>query len=101
MQQIIMEHAVEIQRLCERYGVEKLYVFGSVVGESFHAHSDVDILVSFMDSTAEVYSENYFQLHYALEALLGRKIDLLTENALRNPYFIQSINASKKLLYAA
>ena len=32
---------------------------------------------------------------------LGRKVDLLTENSLSNPYFIESIEETKQLLYAA
>jgi hypothetical protein len=39
-------------------------------------------------------------LHDKLEALFQRKVDLLTENSLSNPYFIESIEETKELLYA-
>jgi predicted nucleotidyltransferase len=63
--------------------------------------SDIDILISFKDISIEKYTDNYFELHYKLEELFNRKIDLLTENSLSNPYFIESIEETKQLLYAA
>jgi hypothetical protein len=69
--------------------------------ESFNDKSDIDILISFKDISIEKYTDNYFELHYKLEELFNRKIDLLTENSLSNPYFIESIEETKQLLYAA
>jgi predicted nucleotidyltransferase len=51
--------------------------------------------------TIEKYTDNYFALHEELEKLFDRKIDLVTENSLSNPYFIQGIDETKQLLYAA
>ena len=45
------------------------------------------------------YTDNYFELHYKLSDLFGRKIDLITERSLSNPYFIESINETKELIY--
>ena len=47
------------------------------------------------------YTDNYFELHYHLQDLFNRKIDLITENSLSNPYFIESLEETKQLLYAA
>jgi hypothetical protein len=69
--------------------------------ESFNDKSDIDILILFKDLSIEKYTNNYFELHYKLEELFNRKIDLLTENSLSNPYFIESIEETKQLLYAA
>ena len=63
--------------------------------------SDVDILISFDNLSIEQYTDNYFDLHYKLESLFNRKIDLLTERSLSNPYFIKALEQTKKLVYAA
>lgn len=78
-----------------------MYVFGSVCTDKFNDTSDIDILISFKDISIEKYTDNYFDLHYRLEKLFNRKIDLLTENSLSNPYFIASVEETKQLLYAA
>jgi len=85
----------------ERFDVRELYVFGSATTEKFNNNSDIDILVYFKDLSVEKYTDNYFELHYCLEKLFARKIDLITENSLSNPYFIESIEETKQLLYAA
>ena len=88
-----------ISSLCERYRVKTLYVFGSVLTPNFNTHSDIDLLVDFLDQDALQYTSNYFQFKSELEKLFNRKIDLLEERALKNPYFIENINQKKQLLY--
>ncbi len=61
----------------------------------------MSILISFEEISIERYTDNYFNLHYDLESLFNRKIDLVTEKSLSNPYFIKSIEETKQLLYAA
>ena len=78
-----------------------MYVFGSAVTSDFSESSDVDILISFKDISFEKYTDNYFELHDALVKLFQRKVDLITERSLSNPYFIESIEKTKQLLYAA
>ena len=91
----------ELQLLCEKYDVKSMYLFGSATTEKFNDSSDIDILISFKEITFEKYTDNYFELHEMLEKLFNRKIDLLTEKSLSNPYFIQSIEKTKQLVYAA
>jgi len=43
---------------------------------------------------------HYFELRYKLEDLFDRKIDLLTEISISNPYFLESVEETKELLYA-
>ena len=78
-----------------------MHLFGSGANGDFGASSDVDILVSFKDIPFERYTDNYFELHDALVVLFGRKVDLITDKSLSNPYFIRSVEATKQLLYAA
>jgi len=101
MQGLIKDKLNELKSLCQDYDVKTMYVFGSVCTDDFNDDSDIDILISFKDISIEKYTDNYFDLHYKLEELFNRKIDLLTENSLSNPYFIESIEETKQLLYAA
>lgn len=78
-----------------------MYLFGSACSGRFGDDSDIDILISFKDISAEKYTDNYFELHYKLEELFNRKIDLVTEKSLSNPYFIESVEETKQLVYAA
>jgi predicted nucleotidyltransferase len=78
-----------------------MYVFGSVCTDRFNDDSDIDILISFENLSVEEYTESYFELHYKLQELFGRKIDLLTERSLSNPYFIKGLEQTKQLVYAA
>jgi uncharacterized protein len=89
----------KITSLCEKLKVEKLWIFGSATKASFSAESDVDFLVSFENMRPEDYAENYFLLAENLEEILGRDVDLVTINSLSNPYFIQSVEESKTLIY--
>lgn len=66
--------------LVARFGVESLALFGSTARDAARADSDIDILVSF-DGPAT--SERYFGVQFFLEDLLGRRVDLVTDKALR------------------
>lgn len=101
MLDFIENKKAELQRLCKKYDVETMHVFGSATTADFNISSDIDILISFKDLPFEIYTDNYFELHERLEELFGRKVDLLTERSLSNPYFIQSVEKTKRLLYAA
>lgn len=101
MQGLIKDKLNDLKKLCQDYDIKTMYVFGSVCTDKFNDKSDIDILISFKDISIEKYTDNYFELHYKLEELFNRKIDLLTENSLSNPYFIESIEETKQLLYAA
>jgi predicted nucleotidyltransferase len=101
MHALIESKLAILQSLCKKYDVSTMYVFGSACTNAFNELSDVDILVSFKELSIEAYTENYFALHKELESVLERKVDLLTENSLSNPYFIQSVEETKQLLYAA
>jgi uncharacterized protein len=101
MNKIIADKINVLTELCKRYDIKKMYLFGSACSDKFSDDSDIDILITFKDIPIEKYTDNYFELHYKLEELFKRKIDLLTENSLSNPFFIESIEETKQLLYAA
>ena len=102
MNRIVKERLNDIVKLCENNGVKSLYIFGSANTDKFDKKSDIDFLIAFKDSLSiEEYTENYFTLQYKLRELFKREIDLVTQNSLSNPFFIQSIDQNKQLLYGA
>lgn len=66
--------------LAAQYGVTDLALFGSTVRDAARSESDLDVLVAF-DGPAT--SERYFGVLFYLEDIVGGKIDLVTEKALR------------------
>ncbi len=66
--------------ICQRFGVTRLSLFGSAARDELRADSDIDVLVEF---SAPVSFDTYFALKDYLEAMLGRKVDLVTEKGLK------------------
>jgi predicted nucleotidyltransferase len=100
---LIEQHRTEIAALCRRFGVKRLDVFGSAArGADFDpARSDVDLLVEFEQMSPGAYADAYFGLKEALEEVFGRGVDLVSDAAVRNPFFRRGIERNKTLLYAA
>jgi uncharacterized protein len=103
MQPIIERKKEELKEICKKLNIKRLYAYGSAVtSDKFRENSDIDFLISFEDSLSpEEYSENYFHLQYQLRKLFNREIDVITERSLSNPYFIESVNKNKVLIYEA
>jgi uncharacterized protein len=89
----------EITRLCETHKVKNLYAFGSVLTDSFNKESDIDLIVEFSNIEVEDYADNYFEFKFSLQDILKRPVDLLEEKAIKNPYFRQSVNQQRQLVY--
>lgn len=101
MPAIIDPQLAEVSALCRRYGVRKLELFGSATTGAFDPQtSDFDFLID-MDPEGDSLFHRYFDLKEALEALFGREVDLVMVGALKNPYFIESINKTRQTVYAA
>jgi predicted nucleotidyltransferase len=92
-------HFKDILTLCKTHKVKSLYGFGSVYTDQFNAESDVDLVVDFENIDVLEYGDNYYDLKFSLETILKRKVDLLEEKAVKNPYFKQSLNQNKVLIY--
>jgi len=103
MVELVQARRVEIERLCARYRVRRLEVFGSAAdAQRFNREtSDLDFLVEFQPMPVEKYADAYFGLLEGLEALFERRIDLVMAEAIRNPYFLERVNQSRKEIYAA
>ena len=79
--------------------MKELYAFGSVLTNDFTNKSDIDLMVSFEPIDVSQYAANYFDFKFSLQKILNRPIDLLEEKAIKNPYFRQSINQKRQLIY--
>jgi hypothetical protein len=92
----------QLANLCRQYHVQRLALFGSALRDDFDSvHSDLDFVVEFKALPAGTYADTYFGLMEALEQLFQRPVDLVVESAIKNPYFRESVERSKALLYAA
>ena len=99
---ILQENREQIAALCRRYRVRRLEVFGSAATDRFDKEaSDVDFLVEFHALEPGERAEAYFGLLEALQTLLGRSVDLVTVRAIQNPYFLQAIERTRQVVYAA
>ena len=98
----VAQYRSEIKQLCQRHRVTRLEIFGSGAGESFDPQrSDFDFLVVFGALVPGERANAYFGLLEDLEALLSRHVDLVMTRAIRNRYFLESIESTRTLLYAA
>jgi predicted nucleotidyltransferase len=92
----------QIAAACARHGVLRLDAFGSAVRGDFRpGDSDVDLLVEFgpMDVYARV--DAYFDLLDEFRGILGREVDLVMVDAVKNRYIAANIERTKQTLYAA
>lgn len=78
----IADRRPDFAALCRRYGVARLEVFGSAArGDDFAPErSDADFLVTFLPAARDDLSA-FADLKEALEALLGRPVDLVERQA--------------------
>jgi len=91
-----------VAKLFKEHKVKSAYAFGSVISDKFNTESDIDLLINFEDDVDELESGKiWWHLHDTLRDIFNREIDLLVENSLKNPYFIEELNEKKQLIYAA
>lgn len=102
MQPFIEAKREELTRLCRRYRVRRLELFGSATGTGYESiSSDLDFLVEFEELDPAAYADAYFGLLEELSNLYHRPVDLVVPTAVHNPYFLRSIERNRALLYAA
>jgi uncharacterized protein len=102
MTHVLEGHRQALADLCKKYRVRRLDVFGSAARGDFDEEaSDVDLLVEFDDMPHADRADAYLGFLTAVEALLGRRIDLVEVSAVRNPYLLRGIEESRELVYAA
>jgi predicted nucleotidyltransferase len=91
-----------ITAACQQHHVARLYLFGSLLRPDYRpGESDIDLLVEFQPAEPAVLYKTYFSLLNELRQSLAAPIDLVMDDAIRNPYLQASIEASKRMIYAA
>ena len=103
MNRLIEDKREELNRLCRTYHVRRLELFGSAsTSPRFDTlQSDLDFLVEFLPLQPGEYFDTYFGLLEALQNLFQRHVDLVMTRAIKNPYFLKSIDRTRRVLYAA
>jgi predicted nucleotidyltransferase len=98
---IVASRLADIAELCRRFDVRRLDLFGSAATGRFDpARSDLDFLVAFEEMPPGRYAKAYFGLREGLEALFQRRVDVLTEGSIENPYLRRQIESEKRPLYS-
>jgi predicted nucleotidyltransferase len=91
-----------VAALCARFNVERLELFGSALRTDFDPEqSDLDLLVQFKPISGYARVDAYFHFRDELKGLLGREVDLVTRDAVKNRYILREIERTKQLVYAA
>ncbi len=96
---IIEKNIDSLISLCKQHKVKELSLFGSILTSKFNKDSDIDMLVQFGNVDTLEYADNYFNFKEKLEKLLDREIDLLENQAIRNPIFRKILDRDKKIVY--
>jgi uncharacterized protein len=100
LQPIITDNIDKIKQLCLQHSVKELYAFGSVCTPRFTETSDVDLLIKFDDNLEPLkQGKQFWDFLFAVEKVLNRSVDLVTEKSLTNPYFIEELNEMKTPIY--
>ena len=93
----------QISGFCMRWRITELALFGSVLRDDFDAESDLDILVVFAPD-ADWSLLDHVRMEHELEALLGRKVDLLSRRSVersRNWLRRKEILDTAEVVYAS
>lgn len=97
---LIALRSAALMTLCSQFKVERLYVFGSVITNTFDPEkSDLDFIVELEQMSPLARGEKLIAFWEALEDLFNRKVDLLTDQPIRNPYLRANLNRTKHLIY--
>jgi len=96
----ILKKKDDFSELCKNHKVKYLYTFGSCTTDRFDTgKSDIDLLVEIDDPDPLERGEKLMSFWDMLESFFNRKVDLLTDSSIRNPYLRKSIDSTKVLIY--
>jgi predicted nucleotidyltransferase len=102
MHPLIERNRPQIAKLCQRYGVRRLEVFGSLLRDDFDTvSSDVDLTVEFEPAIPGQGLQQYFGFKHELEHLFARPVDLLELTAMENTRLKRLIERTRIAVYAA
>jgi hypothetical protein len=86
----------KVAAYCEKHHITRLWLFGSVLRQDFHANSDIDVLVEF--DSAHVPGWNIVSIQDELSAILGRRVEFSMPDAL-SKHMKPGIMQSARIIY--
>jgi uncharacterized protein len=96
----ILKKQKDFDSLCMNHNVKYLYAFGSSVTDRFDVNkSDIDLLVEIDTKDPIDRGEQLLSLWDLFEIFFNRKVDLLTDSSIHNPFLKKSIDSTKILIY--
>jgi uncharacterized protein len=96
----ILKRLPDFKELCKKHNVKYLYAFGSSTTDKFDLEkSDIDLLVEIDSPDPLQRGEKLISLWDTFESFFHRRVDLLTDSSIKNPYLRKSIDATKILIY--
>jgi uncharacterized protein len=95
----IQASPAQIAEFCQRWNIVEFALFGSVLRHDFRPESDIDVLVTF-SSESSVSWDDRLEMQKEIEALFGRKVDLVSKKYLKNPYRRHEILSTYQVIYA-
>jgi hypothetical protein len=100
IQEEILKRSEIFLALCKQNQIRKLYAFGSSTNLKFNnEQSDIDLVVELNELDPVEKGEKLMNLWDQFEDFFQRKVDLLTESSIINPYLKKSIDSTKILIY--
>jgi uncharacterized protein len=89
-----------ITAFCRAWRITELSLFGSVLRDDFGPESDVDVLVRF-ENAFPWMPVDLLAMRQELSEIVHRPVDLIWNQALRNPFRRREILATRRVIYAA
>lgn len=100
MEPKLVTKQAEMAVLCRQFGLSRLDVFGSAAMGGFDpATSDYDFIASFSAQADVSMARRFLGFSDALEALVGRKVDLMTDRPIENPCLRAAVDASRPTVH--
>ena len=96
---LIEQNKDKLNQLCVEHHVKQLFLFGSILTDKFNEDSDIDMLIQFTTIDLKDYFDNYMDFKEKVESLLKRPIDLVENQAIKNPIFRKVVDREKQLIY--
>ncbi len=97
--QAIRISKTKVKAFCQRYAVQRMALFGSVLREDFHPDSDIDVLVVF-DPNARPTFMTLGKMKRELSELFQRLVDLVPQEGLK-PVIQEVVLSSALEVYAS
>ena len=88
-----------LAEVCRRYGVRELSLFGSAARGEMRPESDIDVMVEF-EPGVRVGLIKFESLVGELEALAGRRVDMVTKRGLK-PWVRPEVLRDARVIYSA